>query len=240
METLYPVAANEHLLAQGEYNYQVAGKDSGLSENWSLHTMPGETMIHRAAVKGSIARMHLKQVSQFMMRPDFQPASLEMTQNINEQLAHTRLDCLDTIVRQSITTENYEEDTGQGGAQETEIVVPAGYRLFFPPVSAQGLIAQSYDFETGGRQALPLVSIRIHPENALPLSVELQSIAYEYIEARDVETPAGQFYCRHFIRYDQHMQQHLWIDENWITVQWSVPYSEIMQWEYLLTRYQRG
>ncbi|MCP4368941.1 MAG: hypothetical protein GY797_12630, partial [Deltaproteobacteria bacterium] len=77
-------------------------------------------------------------------------------------------------------------------------------------------------------------------EEGLPLSIETQTIAYEYQENnREVETPAGQFACNHFIRYDQHMQQHLWTDENLIPIQWSVPYSEIMKWEYLLTRYQR-
>jgi hypothetical protein len=120
------------------------------------------------------------------------------------------------------------------------IDVPANYRLFFPPVSAQGFIVTGYNFKTGGRQLLPLVSVRIQPESGLPLSTEVQAIEYEYIgNDQEIETPAGQFQCRHFIRHDQHMRQHLWIDENWITVQWSVPYSAIMQWEYLLTRYQR-
>jgi hypothetical protein len=162
-----------------------------------------------------------------------------MIQNINEQLSRTQLDCANTVIRQSITTENYEDDAGQNTTAETEIAVSAGYKLFFPPVSAQGLITQNYNFNTGGKQAFSLASIRIHPQDALPLSVEMQEIEYEYVENFDVETPAGQFNCRHFIRYDQHMQQHLWIDENWTTVQWSVPYSEIMKWEYLLTRYQR-
>lgn len=240
MDTLHPVAANEQLLAQGEYNYQVAGKDSGLQESWTLHHSPQGEIIHRAQVGGLIAGTNLQQKSHFIMALDFRPLSLEMTQDINGQLARTQLACADTMVRQSITTENYDENAGQNTTLETEVAVPLGYKFFFPPVSAQGLIVQGYDFADGGKQAIPLVSIRIQPEDALPLSVDMQSIEYEYIEDFDVETPAGQFNCRHFIRYDQHMQQHLWIDENWITVQWSVPYSEIMKWEYLLTRYQRA
>jgi len=240
MDTLHPVAANEQLLAQGEYNYQVAGKDSGLQESWVLHRLSGGETVHRAQVGGFIAGTNLKQLTHFVMSPDFRPLSLEMTQDINQQLARTHLECADSTVRQLITTENYDEDVAQNTNMATEIVVPLGYRLFFPPVSVQGLIVQGYNLDAGGKQAIPLVSIRIHPKDALPLSVELQTIEYEYIEDFDVETPAGQFTCRHFIRYDQHMQQHLWLDENWITVQWSVPYSEIMKWEYLLTRYQRA
>jgi hypothetical protein len=236
MDTLHPIASTEQLMAQGEYNYQVAGKDSGLKELWSLHCLPDGDMIHRAVVRGRIAAMQLKQVTHFVMAPDFRPVTLEMTQEIDDQLAHTQLNCLDRLVRQAIQTENYDEDM----TDETEVAVPADYKIFFPPVSAQGLIAQSYNFEAGGRQALPLVSIRIQPKDALPLSAEVQNIAYEYVnDDQEIETPAGQFMCRHFIRYDQHMQQHLWVDENWMTIQWSVPYSEIMKWEYLLTRYHR-
>jgi hypothetical protein len=240
MDTLHPVAANEQWLAQGEYNYQVAGKDSGLKENWSLHKGAGGEMIHRAKVGGFIAGTHLRQVSHLVMLADFQPVALEMSQDINGQLAHTRLDCAPTGIRQTITTENYEANAGENTTIETEISAPEGYKLFFPPVSAQGLIAQSYNFTAGGKQTLHLVSVRIQPQDALPLSLETQTLAYEYIDKHDVETPAGQFCCRHFIRYDQHMRQDLWLDEHWITVQWSVPYTEIMKWEYLLTRYQRN
>ena len=237
METLHPFEPTEQLVAQGEYRYQVAGKDSGLKEAWSLHALPGNRLLHRAVVYGVVAAIKLKQITHFEMEPDYQPHLLEMTQNIEDEatsrIAQTKLQCSGQAVEQTIETENLSD--------EQVIEAPANYRLFFPPVSAQGFIVTGYNFRTGGRQLLPLVSVRIQPESGLPLSTEVRAIEYEYIgHSQEVETPAGQFQCRHFIRYDQHMRQHLWVDESWITVQWSVPYSEIMQWEYLLTRYQRA
>ena len=238
METLYPVAPAEQLVAQGEYSYQVAGKHSGLKEVWSLHTtLPHKRLVHRAVVQGAVAAIRLKQITHFEMTPDYRPHLLEMTQNLEDEatprIARTTLQCSEQSVEQTIETENLSD--------EQVIEVPANYCLFFPPVSAQGFIVTCYNLKAGGRQLLPLVAIRIQPESGLPLSTEVRAIEYEYIgNNQEVETPAGQFKCRHFIRYDQHMQQHLWVDDNWITIQWSVPYSAIMQWEYLLTRYQRA
>ena len=235
MNTLHPIEATEQLIAQGEYNYQVAGKDSGLKESWSLHRLSDTNLLHRAEVHGRIAGIKLTQLTHYALTPDYQPHRLEMRQNIEDEaaprIAHTTIRCFEKSVVQTIETENVSD--------KQVIEAPAGYRMFFPPVSAQGFIVKGYNFEAGGRQSLPLVSIRIQPESGLPLSVEVQAIDYEYQEDEEFETPAGQFACSHFIRYDQHMQQRLWIDENWMTVQWSVPYSEIMKWEYLLTRYQR-
>lgn len=235
MNTLHPIEATEKLIAQGEYNYQVAGKNSGLKESWSLHRLPGNNLVHRAEVHGRIAGIELTQQTHYELAAGCRPHLLEMRQNIQDEatarIAHTTIRCLEQSVRQTITTENVSD--------EQVIEAPAGYNLFFPPVSGQGFIVTGYNLEIGGRQTLPLVSIRIQPESGLPLSVEIQAIDYEYRTSEEVETPAGQFSCRHFIRYDQHMQQQLWVDENWMAIQWSVPYSEIMRWEYLLTRYQR-
>ena len=50
MDTLQEIGPNEQLIAQGEYNYQVSGKDSGLTESWSLHMVPDESLLHRAVV----------------------------------------------------------------------------------------------------------------------------------------------------------------------------------------------
>ncbi len=232
MDTLHPIMPNERLIAWGEYNYQVAGKDSGLTESWSLHTLPGEALIHRAEVRGRVATIKLRQAAHFVMAPDYRPSKLEMTQEIDGQITKTTIGCFSESIVQSIAMEDE--------AEETELEVPAGYNLFFPPVSAQGFICRNYNLETGGRQALPLVCIRMQPEEALPLSVEMQTIEYEYLGSdEEIETPAGQFACRHFIRYDQHMEQHLWFDQAWTPIQWSVPYSVIMKWEYLLIRYHR-
>ena len=236
MNTLHAVASTEQLIAQGEYNYQVAGKDSGLKEAWSLHKLSDGNLLHRAEVQGRIAGINLTQQTHFVLLPNYRPRLLEMRQNIEDEtsprIAHTTIRCFEELVVQAIETENVSD--------KQEIEVPVGYKLFFPPVSAQGFIVTDYNFETGGRQQIALVSIRIQPESGLPLSVELQAISYEYFgNTQEVETPAGQFPCRHFIRYDQHMKQDLWVDENWMTIQWAVPYSAIMKWEYLLTRYQR-
>jgi hypothetical protein len=232
METLYQIAPTEQLIAQGLYKYQVAGKHSGLTEEWSLHRLPGKGIIHRAEVKGFIASFHLEQISHFVLTPDYRPSRLEMTQNIAKDLTHTIIRCDEGSIEQAITR---SDETDQ-----QVLEVPAGYSLFFPPVSAQGFIVRRYNLTRGGRQPLSLVSVRIQPEDALPLSVELQTIDYEHIGSHEeIETPAGQFTCHHFIRYDEHMKQQLWLDEHWIPVQWSVPYSPIMKWEYLLTRYQR-
>jgi len=233
MEILYQVGPGERLLAQGEYKYQVSGKDSGLAERWSLHDHPyGEALIHRAEVGGLIAGFRIKQVSHFLMRPDYTPVSLEMTQVIENNPVRTIIRCGPESIEQSISSMD---------EIETQILeVPIGYSLFFPPVSAQGFIVRRYSMERGGRQMLALVSVRIQPEAALPLSVELQAIEYQHLASHEeIETPAGQFTCHHFIRYDQHMEQQLWLDQNWVPIQWSVPYSPIMKWEYLLTRYQR-
>lgn len=235
MNTLHPVESIEKLIAQGEYNYQVAGKNSGLKEAWSLHRLPDDNLVHRAEVYGRIAGIELTQQTHYELAAGYRPHLLEMRQNIEDEaaprIAYTTIRCSEYSVVQTIETENVSD--------EQIIEAPAGYRMFFPPVSAQGFIVTGYNLKTGGRQTLPLVSIRIQPESGLPLSVEVQAIDYEYRNSEEFETPAGQFTCRHFIRYDQHMQQQLWVDENWMTIQWSVPYSEIMRWEYLLTRYQR-
>lgn len=236
MDTSYQIGPAEQLIAQGEYNYQVAGKDSGLKEVWSLHRLPQGNLIHRARVHGVITGFELTQQSHFVLTPDYRPETLHMSQNIEDKaaarLARTTLRCGRQAVEQFIEVENVSD-------QKT-IDVPAGYGLFFPPVSAQGFILKRYNRKSGGRQPIPLVSIRIQPETGLPLSAEAQTIEYEYTgQDQEIETPAGQFHCRHFIRYDQHMQQQLWLDDAWMTIQWSVPYSPIMQWEYLLTRYQR-
>jgi hypothetical protein len=230
---LHQITPIERLLAQGEYKYQVSGKDSGLSERWSLHILPGGEMVHRADVGGFIAGFRLKQISHFLAAPDYKPATLEMTQQIRDDMTSTLIRCAQTSIEQSITR--------QAEADKRVLEVPAGYALFFPPVSAQGFIVRRYNLDEGGRQSLPLVSVRIQPEDGLPLSVEIQAIEYEHLNSHEeIETLAGQFTCHHFIRYDQHMEQHLWLDQNWIPIQWSVPYSPIMKWEYLLTRYQRG
>jgi hypothetical protein len=236
MDILHPIDSTEQLIAQGEYNYQISSKDSGLREFWSLHKLPDGTLVHRAEVHGSITLLSLTQQSHFVLTPGYQPYSLQMSQNIQDKaaarIARTTIRCFEQSVMQTIETENLSD--------KKVIEVPSAYSLFFPPVSAQGFIVANYDLETGGRQHLPLVSIRIQPESGLPLSVEMQTIDYEYQENdREIETPAGQFACYHFVRYDQHMEQHLWVDQNWIAIQWSVPYSEIMKWEYLLTRYHR-
>lgn len=232
METNHQIAPNEKPIARGKYNYQVSGQDSGLTESWSLHMLPGEAIIHRANVGGQVANIHLKQSTHFVLNPDYRPDKLEMSQELDGQPTHTTIRCFKESIVQSITA----------GDEADKIIleVPAGYALFFPPVSAQGFILQGYDLEVGGRQSLPLVCIRIQPEGALPLSVEVQTIQYEHIDSKgEIETPAGQFACHHFIRYDQHMEQHLWFDEAWTPIQWAVPYSAIMKWEYLLTRYHR-
>ena len=233
MDTLQEIGPNEQLIAQGEYNYQVSGKDSGLTETWSLHMLPEETLIHRAVVSGQVASIKLKQVTLFIMTPNYRPSKLEMTQEIDGRVTRTTIHCSEKSITQSIIA---EEET-----DKAVLEVPTGYGLFFPPVSAQGFILQSYDLEVGGRQPIPLVSIRIQPEEALPLSIEVQTtIEYEHLSSdKEIETPAGQFACHHFVRYDQHMEQQLWVDKTWIPIQWSVPYSEIMKWEYLLTRYHR-
>lgn len=233
MDTLQEIGQNEQLIAQGEYNYQVSGKDSGLTERWSLHTLPEETLIHRAVVGGQVASIKLKQVTLFVMTADYRPRKLEMMQEIDGRATQTIIHCSEGTITQSIMG---EDEAGKA----VVIDVPSGYGLFFPPVSAQGFILQSYDLEAGGRQSIPLVSVRIQPEQALPLSVEVQIIEYEHLSSdKEIETPAGQFACHHFVRYDQHMEQQLWVDKTRIPIQWSVPYSEIMRWEYLLTRYHR-
>jgi len=174
----------------------------------------------------------LKQVSLFVMALNYRPSKLEMTQEIDGRVTQTTIQCSKESITQSIIAED-ETD-------KTVIDVPSGYGLFFPPVSAQGFILQRYNLEAGGRQSIPLVSVRIRPEQALPLSVEVQAIEYEHLSSdKEIETPAGQFACHHFVRYDQHMEQQLWLDKSWMPIQWSVPYSEIMKWEYLLTRYHR-
>lgn len=232
METSGKIASNEQLVARGNYNYQVSGKNSGLTESWSLHIAPDGGFIHRAEVKGVIAALHLRQETLFVATPDYYPSRLEMTQQIEADLTQSTIRCYPESIEQTISRETE--------TNKKIIETPAGYSLFFPPVSAQGFIVRRYDLERGGRQALPLVSVRIQPAGDLPLSVELQTIEFEHINSHEeIETPAGQFTCHHFIRYDQHMEQQLWLDENWLPVQWSVPYSPIMKWEYLLTRYYR-
>jgi hypothetical protein len=226
------VAPNEQLVAWGSYKYQVSGKNSGLTESWSLHSLPDMGFIHRAQVKGVIAALHLRQESYFIATPDYYPNRLEMTQQIEDDLTRSIIQCYPGSIEQIIS---------RGTETNQKIIeTPTGYGLFFPPVSAQGFIVRRYDLERGGRQALPLVSVRIQPAGDLPLSVELQTIEFEHINSHEeIETPAGQFTCHHFIRYDQHMEQHLWLDQTWLPIQWSVPYSPIMKWEYLLTRYYR-
>jgi hypothetical protein len=232
MEMLQPIGPDEHLLAQGEYDYQLSGKRSGLAESWSLHRLPEGFYIHRATVGGRISRLRIKQTSHFLLTSQHRPNRLEMRQEIDGDVTHSTILCQPTTVEQIITRED--------GSERRTVEVPAGYALFFPPVSAQGFILQSYDTHLGGRQPLSLVSVRVQPENNLPLAIDLQTIDYEQVNRHEeIETPAGQFRCHHFIRYDHHMEQHLWLDDLRVVLQWSVPYSPIMKWEYLLTRYQR-
>jgi hypothetical protein len=232
METLHEIGQDEQFLAQGEYDYQLAGKKSGLAESWSLHRLANGPYIHRATVGGRISTMRIRQLSHFVFSPQYRPNRLEMRQEIDGDTTHTTIICHPTQVEQTIIRED--------GSDQRVVDVPAGYALFFPPVSTQGFVTQSYDAQAGGRQPLSLVSVRVQPENALPLAIDVQTIDYEQVDQpEEVETPAGQFRCRHFIRYDHHMEQHLWFDDLLTVLQWSVPYSPIMKWEYLLTRYQR-
>ena len=145
MNTLHAVASTEQLIAQGEYNYQVAGKDSGLKEAWSLHKLSDGNLLHRAEVQGRIAGINLTQQTHFVLLPNFRPHLLEMRQNIEDEtsprIAHTTIRCFEELVVQAIETENVSD--------KQEIEVPVGYKLFFPPVSAQGFIVTDYNFETG-------------------------------------------------------------------------------------------
>ncbi|MEM7346726.1 MAG: hypothetical protein AAF485_20980 [Chloroflexota bacterium] len=188
-------------------------------------------MIHRAEIGKQVAAIKLTQITQLTLTPAHRPLQLKMEQTIDEETSYTRLTCTDTQIEQMITV---------GDQTETLYLdIPSNYGLFFPPVSAHGFILNAYDREKAGRQTVSLVSLRIRPEGALPLSAEIQPVEYEYIKDTEVETPAGQFACQHFIRYDQHMAQDLWLDAHGITIQWTVPYSPIMKWDYLLRRYQR-
>lgn len=229
---IFEVAPEERLIAHGKYNYQVSGKNSGLTESWSLRRLPSGELVHRAEVGRQVAAIHLLQMSHLTLTPDYRPKRLEMTQTLDGRSAHTVVRCHPEAVEQSITSED-----------ESDVVtfdVPPNYGLFFPPVSGHGFILKNYNLKAGGRQSLPLASLRVQPEGDLPLSADVYTIDYERVHGKqEIETPAGQFACYHFIRHDQHMQQQLWLDENWIVVQWLVPYSPIMKWEYLLTRYYR-
>jgi hypothetical protein len=236
METIHPIGPDEQLMARGEYVYRVSGKDSGLTERWIIHRTAGQSLVHRAVVAGSIAGLTLHQVSHFALAAAYRPQWLEMRQIIGdgtaERLTHTLIRCFEKGIEQSIRS-------GERNEQQ-RLELPAGYSLFFPPVSAHGFIVGSFDRTAGQRQARTLVSVRIQPQVGLPLSVEPQSIDYELAgEAEAVETPAGKFTCRRFIRYDQHMEQQLWLDDQHTVIKWAVPYSAIMQWEYVLTRYYR-
>lgn len=236
METIYPIGPDEQLVARGEYVYRVSGKDSGLTERWIIHRTPDQTVVHRAVVAGSIAGMTLHQISHFVLTAARRPQQLEMRQVIGdgsaERLTQTLIRCFDRAVEQSITAGQQQE--------QHRLDLPAGYHLFFPPVSAHGFIIGSFDETRPGRQPRILVSVRIQPQQALPLSIEAQSIDYELAgEGEAIETPAGKFTCRRFVRYDHHMEQQLWLDNQNTVIKWAVPYSEIMQWEYVLTRYYR-
>jgi hypothetical protein len=116
MEILYQVGPGERLLAQGEYKYQVSGKDSGLAERWSLHDHPhGRELIHRAEVGGLIAGFRIKQVSHFLMRPDYAPVSLEMTQVIEGNAVRTIIHCGQASIEQSISSVDETETQFSAG-----------------------------------------------------------------------------------------------------------------------------
>ncbi len=232
MKTLHEIALYEQLVAQGAYQYQLVGKASGLKEYWSLHQTADEGFTHRAEVYGKTAAIQVKQISHLNLTPDYRPQRLEMYQRIADNESSTTIICYEQAIVQTIKID--------GKTTETTMEVPPHYNLFFPPVSAHGFILRHYDFQIGGRQALPMVNVRIQPENGLALSVETRLTEYEYLNDEEIETPAGQFACRHFIRHDQSMQQHLWQDKAGLVIHWSVPYSQIMKWEYLLVNYQRA
>ncbi len=231
MRALHKVTPNEQLVAQGEYKYQLVGKPSGLKEFWSLHRTTEGDLVHRAEVRGQAAAIKVKQMTYLVLTADYRPKQLEMRQQISENEARTKIICHETTVAQTITID--QEKT------KSKVEVPSGYSLFLPPVSAHGFILQRYDMQAKGRQALPLVNVRIQPKGGLSLSVESVSMDYEYLNDEEIETLAGRFACRHFMRYDQHMEQQLWLDQNGLVIQWSVPYSPIMKWDYLLVKYQR-
>lgn len=231
MNHLQQPDATEKLVAQGKYNYQVADKFSGLTEQWSLHHLPDGRLVHRAEVKGAIADITLNQLSHLVMSADHQPQELMMSQRVSDNWAETYLKCQPQQIIQAITIE--------GKTTETVIEVPANYSLFLPPVSAHGFILRQYDFPVGGKQKLPLASVRMQPQGDLSLSIEVIPITYEYLNDEEIETPAGQFACQQFMRYDQHMEQRLWLDQTNTVIQWNVPYSPIMKWNYLLVQYQR-
>src|SRR5262245_49767224 len=132
METLHKIGADEQLLAQGEYDYQLAGKKSGLTESWSLHRLPDGSQIHRARAGGRITTMRIKQLTHLVLTPQNRPERLEMKQEIDGDVTHTTIVCHPTGVEQSIMRED--------ASDQSAVEVPAGYALFFPPVSAQGFV----------------------------------------------------------------------------------------------------
>ena len=219
-------------VAQGKYNYQLAQHDSGLTETWTLQRSANGLLEHQAQVNGRVGLVRLKQNTQLRMTAEYRPQYLEMTQQLNENEAQTTLHFTDDLITQTITV--------AGETHEAVLEVPINYALFLPPVSLQGFILRQYDQVAGGRQTLNLVSLRMQPEDNLPLSVTIRPVDYEYCNDEEIETLAGQFACRHFRRYEQHMEQDLWIDKDDVVIQWSVPYSPIMKWDYLLVQYQRG
>ncbi|MDM8528190.1 hypothetical protein QUF58_08245 [Anaerolineales bacterium HSG24] len=232
MKQLHDINQQEQIIAEGYYNYQLAERNSGLKERWSLHYQLDMGYIHRAEVWGQVGAIRIKQVTHFAMTDDYHPKLLEMAQRIadNSEVS-TQLVCGANGLRQSISM---DEETS-----EKQFDLPENYTIFFPPVSAHGWILRQYDHDEAGRQSLPLVCVRMQPQDDLSLSIELRPIIYEFINEEEFETPAGQFPCRHYIRYDQHMEQKLWIDKNDMVIQWTVPYSPIMKWDYMLTKYRR-
>lgn len=231
MNVLHNITPSEALVSQGTYNYRLANRTSGLKEEWSIHQHDDE-LIHRAEVSGRIGQIALRQLTHLSVGRDYRPKRLEIHQTINSNEAKTQ------VVFSADTLEQSIDDNG-----ETSLItlpLPAKFGLFFPPVSGQGFILHNYDDETGGRQDIPMLTVRMQPFDAPSLSIELRQVSYEYIAHEEVETLAGQFACRHFKRHDETMTQDLWLDEAGMVVQWNVPQSEIMTWEYVLTQYQRN
>lgn len=231
MNRLHSITPQESLVSQGIYNYRLANRNSGLKESWTIHQLHDSEIIHRAEISGRIGQIALKQLTHLSMSHDYRPKLLEISQNINTNEAKNRVTFSADSLEQSIV------DNGESSL--ITLPLPAKFGLFFPPVSGQGFILHHYDDEAGGRQAIPLMTVRMQPFDAPSLSIELRQVSYEYINHEEIETLAGQFACRHFKRHDETMTQELWLDEAGMVIQWNVPQSEIMTWEYILTQYQR-
>jgi len=232
MQQLHAPSSEETLIVQGQYNYQLVNRDSGLKEKWSVHHhQANDSLIHRAEIRGVVGQIALKQMIQTEFSMDYRPQRFEMKQTLNENQAETEIQFFETSLHQKVR-ENKEQ-------AELTLDVPERFGFFYPPVSGQGFLFQHYNFEQGGRQTMPFLSVRIQPVDGPALSVELRHIDHELQGSEEIETPAGQFACRYIKRYEEQMEQQLWIDDSNVVIHWRVPYSVIMTWDYLLTHYQR-